>query len=200
MTAACATTTTGSAAPDDGRAIARAARPAPMPLLRHMRLRWYLYLPVFAVWCLAYARLFVDPTPRLPLLFNWTPSLSYRAAWLQTRPAQLRRGDLVVYTFDGVAQAHYPGLRAQPFFKQVRGVPGDEVTVEGRLVRINGQPVGLARTHAQDRHPLVPIAPQVIPAGHYYVQGSSPDSFDSRYGDSGLVRIEQVLGVAIPLF
>jgi conjugal transfer pilin signal peptidase TrbI len=199
MTSAHTVTTAGST-PGERQGRATPARPARMPLLRHIRQRWYLYLPVFAVWCLAYARLFVDPTPRLPLLFNWTPSLPYRVAWLQARPAQLRRGDFIVYTFDGIAQAHYPGLRAQPFFKQVRGLPGDEITVEGRQVRINGVAVGVARTHAQNRHPLVPIAAQVIPAGHYYVQGSSPDSFDSRYGDSGLVRIEQVIGVAIPLF
>ena len=35
--------------------------------LRHMRKRWYLYLPVFAVWGLAYTRLFIAPTPRMPL-------------------------------------------------------------------------------------------------------------------------------------
>jgi conjugal transfer pilin signal peptidase TrbI len=40
----------------------------------------------------------------------------------------------------------------------------------------------------------------VIPPGHYYVQGTSLDSFDSRYRDSGLVRAEQVLGTVLPLF
>jgi conjugal transfer pilin signal peptidase TrbI len=32
------------------------------------------------------------------------------------------------------------------------------------------------------------------------VQGTSPDSFDSRYRASGLVRAEQVLGTVVPLF
>jgi conjugal transfer pilin signal peptidase TrbI len=40
----------------------------------------------------------------------------------------------------------------------------------------------------------------VIPPGSYYVQGSSPDSFDSRYRSSGLVRAEQVIGLVRPLF
>jgi conjugal transfer pilin signal peptidase TrbI len=40
----------------------------------------------------------------------------------------------------------------------------------------------------------------VIPPGHYYVQGTSADSFDSRYRASGLVRAEQVLGTVVPLF
>ncbi|MGZ7184199.1 S26 family signal peptidase, partial [Streptococcus pyogenes] len=79
-----------------------------------------------------------------------------------------------------------PGLAGQPFFKIVRGLPGDMIGVAGREVRINGELVGIAKTHAFDRHPLEPITPGVIPAGRYYVQGLSPDSFDSRYRESGL--------------
>ncbi len=168
--------------------------------LRHARRRWYLYLPVFAIWALAYVRLFVDPTPRLPVVFNWTPSLPYRVALLMPASGALRRGDYVVFAFNGEAQAAYPGLRGQPFFKIVRGLPGDAVTVTGRSVSINGEPVGIAKTHAYDHRPLDPIAATVIPPGNYYVQGTSPDSFDSRYAASGLVRADQVIGTVRPLF
>lgn len=168
--------------------------------LRHMRVRWYLYLPVFTVWGFAYIRMFTDPTPRVPLLFNWTPSLPYRVALMQYGPHKLQRGDYIVFAFDGEAQANYPGLSRQPFFKIVRGLPGDVVTVSGRTVAVNGQFVGIAKTHAFDRRPLDPIAPSVIPPGYYYVQGTSADSFDSRYRSSGLVRTEQVLGTVLPLF
>lgn len=169
-------------------------------LLPHARRRWYVFLPVLAVWGLAYARLFLDPTPRVPLLFNWTPSLPYRMALLQYGPHTLQRGDFIVFAFAGEAQTHYPGLRGQPFFKIVRGVPGDVVTVTGRQVAVNGEVVGMAKTQAYDHRPLAPIAPTVIPPGHYYVQGTHPDSFDSRYQASGLVRAEQVIGVVVPLF
>ena len=168
--------------------------------LRHARRRWYLYVPVFSIWGLAYARLFIDPTPHVPVLFNWTPSLPYRVALVHAVPAALHRGDYIVFAFAGDAQTDYPGLRGQPFFKIVRGLPGDTVTVSGRTVAINGQVVGTAKTHAFDRRPLDPITPTVIPPGHYYVQGTSADSFDSRYRASGLVRAEQVLGTVVPLF
>lgn len=168
--------------------------------LRHMRRRWYLYGPVVAVWGFAYARLFVDPTPRVPVLFNWTPSLPYRVALLQYGPHALQRGDYIVFAFAGDAQADYPGLRGQPFFKIVRGLPGDMVTVSGRTVAVNGQVVGVAKTHTFDRRPLDPIAPTVIPPDHYYVLGTSADSFDSRYRASGLVRAGQILGTVVPLF
>src|SRR5574338_1386363 len=61
--------------------------------LRHVHRRWYLYLPVFAIWGLAYVRLFIDATPRLPVLFNWTPSLPYRVALLMGDVGELHRGD-----------------------------------------------------------------------------------------------------------
>lgn len=178
----------------------RRARAGFADFMCHMRRRWYLYVPLFAVWVLAYVRVFIDPTPRLPLLFNWTPSLPYRVAVLRPVPNELRRGDFVVFRFAGEARQRYPGLAGQPFFKVIRGVPGDTLSVAGREVRINDEPVGIAKSHTFDRQPLAPIAPTVIPPGHYYVQGTSPDSFDSRYRDSGLVRAEQVIGVVEPLF
>ena len=169
-------------------------------LLAHSRQRWYVYAPILAVWVLAYVRLFVDPTPRLPLLFNWSPSLPYHVAWMQRAGGPPRHGDLIVFRFDGPGQMRYPGLRGQTLFKRVCGLPGDVVTVRERLVQVNGDAVGLAKTHAFDRRPLTPIPPQVIPADHYFVQGMAADSFDSRYSESGLVRSEQMLGIVVPLF
>ncbi|MDO8771597.1 MAG: conjugative transfer signal peptidase TraF [Burkholderiaceae bacterium] len=168
--------------------------------LHHVRQRWYLYLPVAAIWGLAYTRLYIDPTPRLPVLFNWTGSLPYRVALVHYGPRRLERGDYIVFSFAGEAQASYPGLRGQPFFKQVRGLPGDVVTVEERAVAVNGEVVGLAKSQAFDRRPLEPITATVIPPGHYYVQGTGPDSFDSRYRSSGLVRADQVIATVTPLF
>jgi conjugal transfer pilin signal peptidase TrbI len=169
-------------------------------LFRDMRRLWYVVLPILGIWVLAYMRLFVDPTPRIPVLFNWTPSLPCRVAWLVYTHGRLQRGDYVVFAFDGEAQMHYPGLRGQPFFKVVRGMPGDTISVIDRVVFINDEVVGVAKTHTHDRRPLEPIVPAVIPAGHYYVQGTSPDSFDSRYQASGLVRADQLIGTVIPLW
>ncbi len=168
--------------------------------LRHARQRWYLYLPLFMIWTLAFVRVCVDPTPRLPLLFNWTASLPYRVALVRPHRELIERGDYIVFSFDGDAQHSYPGLRGQAFFKQVRGLPGDRVSVQGRAVFINGEPVGLAKNRAFDHRPLEVIEPVVIPPGHYYVQGSGVDSFDSRYRSSGLVRAEQLIASVVPLF
>ena len=94
-------------------------RPAPARE-RAPKLPCWVVLLLAGIWGLAYVRLFIDPTPRVPLLFNVTPSLPYTVA----------------------------------------------------LVR----------------------------PGQVYVQGSSADSFDSRYRASGLVHEEQIVARVLPVF
>lgn len=170
--------------------------------MRLLRAGWLLivHLLLVVIWALALVRLLVDPTPRISLLFNWTPSLPYTIAWLSAVPAEFERGDLVLFSFSGEAQTKYPGLAKQPFMKVVKGVPGDEVTVRDRDVFVNGEYVGQAKTHAFDGRPLEPIAEVVIPPDHLYVHGTALDSFDSRYQASGLVHVGQILGRVTPLF
>ena len=57
--------------------------------LHHVRRRWYLYPPLLLIWTLAYVRVFFEPTPRVPLLFNWTPSLPYHVALLRPLSEQV---------------------------------------------------------------------------------------------------------------
>lgn len=163
-------------------------------------LRWSALGMGSTIWVLAATRVLVDPTPRVPLLFNWTPSLPYSVAWLSRRSTEPpARGDHVLYRFEGPATSRYPGLTKQPFFKIVRGLPGDRITVVDRRVYVNGRFVGEAKRYAFDRQPLAPIEPGAIPERHFYVQGTSVDSFDSRYASSGLVRFDQVIGKVTPL-
>ena len=87
-----------------------------------------------------------------------------------------------------------------PYLKTVRGVPGMTVTVDADgTVRIDGEPVGRAKTHALDGRPLAPIAPGVVPPGHYYLFADHADSHDSRYAEIGLVPRRRILGRAIAM-
>jgi conjugal transfer pilin signal peptidase TrbI len=165
-----------------------------------IRRRWWLYCALIAIWSIAMLRLFIPHVPVLPVMFNWTPSLPYTVVYVDYWHGPVQRGDLVVYRFAGAAGQHdYPGLKHQAFFKRVAGLPGDSVTVTGQDVFINGVLVGSAKTHAFDRRPLQPITPTVIPAGFLYVQGTSPDSFDSRYRSSGLVAMRDVEAKVHPI-
>jgi len=169
--------------------------------LTHARQRWYLYLPLALIWALAAARIFADPVPHVPLLFNVTPSLPYTVAFIERRTGVIARGDYVIYAFGGAATKNFPGLARQPFFKRVAGIEGDQVRVEGRRVLVNGIDVGQAKLFATvSQLPLEPIKPSVIPPHYFYMQGTSPDSFDSRYRISGLVHASDVIAVVRPIF
>lgn len=157
------------------------------PFARELRQRWLLHGLIALVVATAYQH----------LLVNLTPSLPYVLAVLE-RGVPIRRGDLVVFRFEGGEIGPY--LRGQWFFKRVVGLPDDEVQVHGRNVFVNATLVGFAKLRAQSGEPLDPIVPGAIPAGRYYVQGTHPDSFDSRYRANGLIRAEQIVGVAHPVF
>ena len=165
--------------------------------LRHMRRRWYLYLPVFAIWGFAYVRLFIDATPRLPVLFNWTPSLPYRSAGLVSDVRELHRGDYVVFAFAGAAQADYPDcaaslLQDRPWtaWRCGHGAGRTSPSTACRSGRQDPRP-RRARWHRSRRRSFRPATSRA---------GTSPDSFDSRYAASGLVRADQVIGRAVLLF
>jgi conjugal transfer pilin signal peptidase TrbI len=156
-------------------------------LWTHLRRRWYFYLPLLLAWSFA----------QHYLLFNWTRSLPYSVVWLDPTPT-FARGDLIVYRFDGAELMHLK--KGQRFFKRIVGVAGDRVSVEDRRVLINGADVGIAKQYTLDGHQLEPLAPGVIPAGYFYVQGTHEMSFDSRYRASGLIHVSQIVGKVQVIF
>ncbi|WP_395401124.1 hypothetical protein ACHMW6_25805 [Pseudoduganella sp. UC29_106] len=91
--------------------------------LVHVRQRWYLYVPLTVIWALACLRMFVDPVPQLPLLFNVTPSLPYTVAIVQRRGERIERGDYVIYAFRGAATAHFPASPGNPFLSRLAVLP-----------------------------------------------------------------------------
>jgi len=87
-----------------------------------------------------------------------------------------------------------------PYLKTVRGVPGMRIEVdENGTVRLDGEPVGRAKTHALDGRPLQAIASGVIPPGRFYLHADHVDSHDSRYAEIGLVPRARILGRAIAM-
>jgi len=157
-------------------------------LLRHLRRRWYAYLPAALAWLLA----------QHYLLFNWTASLPYSVVWLHPPTTAFARGDLIVYRYDGAELMHLK--KGQRFFKRIVGLPGDQISVEGRRVLVNGTEVGIAKQYTLDGHRLEPLFPGLIPPGYFYVQGTHAMSFDSRYRESGLVHASQIIGKVDAIF
>ena len=156
-------------------------------LWKHFGRHWYIYLPLLLVYLWALDHIGV----------NWTPSLPYHVVYIETH-VPVGRGDLVVFRFEGGEIANH--LKGQRFFKRIAGVAGDEITLRGRNILINGAYVGFARSRTPDGTTLEAIEPGVIPADRFYVQGTHEMSFDSRYRVNGLVRRDQIIGKATVIF
>jgi signal peptidase I len=116
----------------------------------------------------------------------------------------IRRGDVVVFKF--------PEDPARDFIKRCVGLPGDEVDLVDKRLRINGRPVPEPYVEHTDsttypESPFVPehyrardnFGPFVVPPGHYFCMGDNRDnSHDSRFW--GPVPEEFVKGRAVLVY
>ncbi len=133
------------------------------------------------------------------LAMHYRVNLSPSMPWTLARVEYGRLphlGELMLYEYRGSMR----GLPSNTFFKEVAGIPGDVISLEGRAVWLGACYMGLAMPATRKGERLTPIAPGVIPAGHFYAKGEHPSSFDSRYRESGLVPFDAVIGVAHPVF
>ncbi|GAM71761.1 conjugative signal peptidase TrhF [Vibrio sp. JCM 19236] len=107
-----------------------------------------------------------------------------------------------IYTFKARNMSPYFS-DGQPIGKYLAGTAGDRVVQNEQGVFINGTQVADGEYSAAEK---LGVSPEhyhktfVIPEGHYFFVGSrtAPRSFDSRY--YGLVKEDQLVGGAIPLW
>jgi conjugal transfer pilin signal peptidase TrbI len=170
------------------RAFLTCRRHESLALLAWLRHYWLRVLLVLSIYAFGQHGLFV----------NWSSSLPYSVVWVDygARPA---KGDLVIFRFD---KEPFTGERLQGlrFLKRVAGLPGETVSVQDGHVHVSGHAMGHLKRATRVGESLHVIAPGPIPAGYFYAQSDSADSFDSRYAECGLVRLDQVIGVAHAVF
>ena len=106
------------------------------------------------------------------------------------------RGRYVAFRWKGAA----PVPDGVTVIKRVAGIEEDQVTVINRTVFINGQKVGVAKTHSRTGQPLTATSDTIIPYGYFYASADHPDSLDSRYAKPGLISTSAVRGRAILLW
>lgn len=128
------------------------------------------------------------------LLINTTESLPNWAFYID-RNRQPQRGDFAVFTppASPIITAHF-GKKSAPFAKRVYGMPGDLVTREGNVVRINGTEVARLKPRTRRGEALVPGPTGRIPPGCYYLGTAHADGLDSRYADIGFVCANRIIG------
>lgn len=127
---------------------------------------------------------------------NFTESLPWKVAIVKKWDHDVRRGDIVAFRWHGGGP--YPaGLT---FTKVVRGVPGDSITVKGRVFYVNGEMLATAKERSRKGVPLELGPTGVLPPGRYFVWTPHVDSLDSRYAIGGWVDASAVIGKAVVVF
>jgi signal peptidase I len=104
-----------------------------------------------------------------------------------------QRGDVVVFKF--------PLDETRDFIKRVIAVGGEEVSIKGRQVFINGRPLEEPYAIFNDLHPrtAAEYGPVTVPPGSYFVMGDNRDnSQDSRYW--GFLKREKIRGKAFMIY
>lgn len=116
---------------------------------------------------------------------------------LVVKSKTFKRGDLVF--IQGHA-AKYVG--EGPFAKRIIGLPGDLITRTHQGIGVKSKSSSITTTfplltETKDKKALTPLPIRTIPAGFVFVAGDHPRSFDSRYGEFGLVKAEHIQGKAL---
>jgi conjugal transfer pilin signal peptidase TrbI len=128
------------------------------------------------------------------ILINTTQSLPNWAFWIDKHRVP-QRGDFVVFKAPQtpLITAHF-GKVSPPFAKRVYGMPGDVVSREGNVVRINGTEVARLKPASSRGEPLAPGPVGRIPERCYYLGTAHKDGLDSRYADIGFVCANRIIG------
>lgn len=108
------------------------------------------------------------------------------------------------FPIKNIQQASYVSFNRpdspRPLVKEIRGLPGDPIDIKEGHVFVAGQDCGLALRVSQSGHIYAPTSYRWVPPGYVYVHSPHPESFDSRYEEFGLVKIEELTEQLWPLF
>ncbi len=120
---------------------------------------------------------------QISIVLVTSPSIPYRLC-LQVYNLKPRVGDICVFNFKG-----------RKFLKYLVGTAGDQIKNVNNNIYVGNSKVGYAETNSI----ITPINNGIIPEGYVFVVGTHEKSFDSRYKEFGLVKIEDIRGRAFGL-
>ncbi|GAB1476783.1 signal peptidase I [Bacillota bacterium] len=111
-----------------------------------------------------------------------------RQAYLFNEP---KSGDIIVFHTDLVR----PNGKEKLLIKRIIGIPGDNVSISGGTVYLNGQP--LEEAYTKDGYTASEMEEVTVPENSLFVMGDNrQNSADSRDPSVGFVSIDDILGKA----
>lgn len=146
-------------------------------------LKYGIFVAVFSV-------LFFCARPLVGIRYAMSPSLPYKL-FLSRPVKQITKNQYVT-----LEHPRSTLLVA----KQIIGIAGDFVSVEGEKLLINGHECGTILKRSSSGIDYHAIATGKIPDGYVFAFAPHEESFDSRYQEFGLVKIEQIKERLWPLF
>ena len=139
-----------------------------------------------------------DPLDRL--IWNRTASTPTGLYWLSDELFNHGRWVVVSSQSDIAGWAETRGYVGNdwPLLKQIAGMPGDEICRTGDEIRINSEPVAIAKTvDSSDRMLPVWEGCSVLQSDEVFLLTAHPASLDGRY--FGPIKQSDLDGIAIPL-
>jgi conjugal transfer pilin signal peptidase TrbI len=151
--------------------------------------RWHLNHPLKSSLALliGVATCLFQPAFRL----NLSNSLPQTLFWASLQKQPFEKGQIV--------HIDHPKLNVS-VGKIIAGKPGDHISIRNQRIFLNDVEIGEVQIESQSGKTYHPIQEGPIPAEHYFVYTSHPQSFDSRYAEFGLVQEEWIKEVLWPLF
>ncbi len=138
------------------------------------------------------------------LIVSISPSLSSRIFFLIKMKGVPKRGDYLVFWHSLPENIRHNSTKnisrkKNPLIKKVGCLPGDLLQTNGRGVFCNGKPLGVPLNQDSEGNLLLSFHFNgIVPDDSYYMIGSHPRSFDSRY--FGFVHEQEIFHKALPLW
>lgn len=122
-------------------------------------------------------------------------SINHRIVLIDKHDATVKRGGYMAFK---AARMIAPFVDGQTVVKVVSGLPGDKIQLSSDGLFINGEfkgaPLPFLESKQTGEKVYVKDFTGQVPDGHYFVTGTNPRSYDSRYW--GFVEPERIIGKA----
>lgn len=131
-------------------------------------------------------------SPPFGFRYALSESLPYKYFFCKNNPTSIQSGDYISFV--------HPQMEMR-VIKKLIGMPGDSIEIKDQMIFVEGKFQGNLLTKSpRTNKKLTPIKKNKVPAGYVSVFGTHPESYDSRYEEFGLIKLETIDEVLWPIF